>query len=100
MAQLLQSETQTTDPRALRSRRMRMDSLGRLLKKKELEDISGQEIADDATLSRATCYLHYPYKNALLQAMRHSRCRDRFWGRPPLVSDPQPYARRGDGSQD
>src|SRR2546429_9711183 len=75
MAQLLQSETQTTDPRVLRSRRMLMDSLERLLKKKEFEDISVQEIADDATLNRATFYLHYPDKNALLQAMTESRFR-------------------------
>ncbi len=76
MAQLLQPETGTTDPRILRSRRMLMDSLRRLLKKKEFEEISVQEIADDATLNRATFYLHYPDKNALLQAMTESRFRD------------------------
>ena len=51
-------------------------ALERLLKKKEFEDISVQEIADDATLNRATFYLHYPDKNALLQAMTESRFRD------------------------
>jgi AcrR family transcriptional regulator len=76
MAQLLQHETGTTDPRILRSRRMLLDALERLLKKKEFEDISVQEIADDATLNRATFYLHYPDKNALLQAMTESRFRD------------------------
>jgi len=76
MAQLLQHETGTTDPRILRSRRMLMDSLKKLLKKKEFEEISVQEIADDATLNRATFYLHYPDKNALLQAMTESRFRD------------------------
>jgi AcrR family transcriptional regulator len=76
MAQLLQPETGTTDPRILRSRRMLMDSLARLLMKKEFEDISVQEIADDATLNRATFYLHYPDKNALLQAMTGVRFRD------------------------
>src|ERR1700687_684755 len=76
MAQLLQPESGTTDPRVLRSRRMLMDSLERLLKKKEFDDISVQEIADDATLNRATFYLHYPDKNALLQAMTESRFRD------------------------
>jgi AcrR family transcriptional regulator len=75
MAQLLQSGTGTTDPRILRSRRMLMASLERLLKKKEFEDISVQEITDDATLNRATFYLHYPDKNALLQAMTESRFR-------------------------
>lgn len=69
-------ETETTDPRIVRSRRMLMDSLLNLLKKKEFEDISVQEIADDATLNRATFYLHYPDKNALLQSMTEARFRD------------------------
>jgi AcrR family transcriptional regulator len=76
MAQLLQSDTGTTDPRILRSRRMLMDALAILLMEKEFEDISVQEIADEATLNRATFYLHYPDKNALLQAMTETRFRD------------------------
>src|SRR5580700_6645916 len=76
MAQLLQSGSETTDPRILRSRRMLMDSLAKLLIKHEFGDISIQEIADEATLNRATFYLHYPDKNALLQAMTESRFRD------------------------
>src|SRR6476646_302791 len=76
MAQLLQPEMETTDPRILRSRRMLMEALAKLLMKKELEDISIQEIADEATLNRGTFYLHYPDKNALLQAMTESRFRD------------------------
>jgi AcrR family transcriptional regulator len=75
MAQLLQPEAGTTDPRILRSRRMLMDSLERLLKTKEFDDISIQDIADDATLNRATFYLHYPDKNALVQAMTGVRFR-------------------------
>ena len=55
---------------------MLMDSLAKLLMKKEFEDISVQDIADDATLNRATFYLHYPDKNALLQAMTELRFRD------------------------
>ena len=35
-----------------------------------------QEIADEATLNRATFYLHYADKNALLQAMTESRFRN------------------------
>src|SRR6202030_4428355 len=78
MAEALQSETttETTDPRILRSRRMLMEALVRLLTQKEFEDISIQEIADEATLNRATFYLHYPDKNALLQAMTDIRFRD------------------------
>ena len=76
MAQILQPATEKTDPRILRSRRMLMEALVKLLTKKEFEDISIQEIADEATLNRATFYLHYPDKNALLQAMTDARFRD------------------------
>src|ERR1700726_2061631 len=76
MPQLLQPETEATDPRTVRSRRMLMDALAKLLMKKEFEDVSVQEIADEATLNRATFYLHYADKNALLQAMTESRFRN------------------------
>jgi AcrR family transcriptional regulator len=67
---------ESTDPRILRSRQMLMEALLRLLTRKEFDDISIQEIADEATLNRATFYLHYPDKNALLQAMTAARFRD------------------------
>ena len=67
---------ESTDPRVLRSRQMLMESLLRLLARKEFDDISIQEIAHEATLNRATFYLHYPDKNALLQAMTGARFRD------------------------
>src|SRR6202034_1145180 len=76
MAQAIQSATETSDPRIVRSRRMLMEALVRLLIKKEFDDISVQEIADEATLNRATFHLHYPDKNALLQAMTGVRFRD------------------------
>ena len=87
MAQLLQSETETTDPRILRSRRMLMEALARLLNKKEFADVSVQEIADEATLNRATFYLHYADKNALLHAMTESRFRDLIERRAITFSD-------------
>jgi AcrR family transcriptional regulator len=67
---------ENTDPRVLRSRQMLMESLVRLLTRKEFDDISIQEIADEASLNRATFYLHYPDKNALLRAMTGARFRD------------------------
>jgi AcrR family transcriptional regulator len=76
MAEAFQPCTEATDPRVLRSRRMLIDSLAKLLIKKEFEDISVQEIADEAALNRATFYLHYPDKAALLQAMTDARFRD------------------------
>src|SRR5580700_6969939 len=78
MAETLQlgSPAETTDPRVLRSRQMLMEALLRLLNRKEFDDLSIQEIADEAGLNRATFYLHYPDKNALLQAMTAARFRD------------------------
>jgi AcrR family transcriptional regulator len=78
MAEQLQpgSIAYSTDPRILRSRQMLMGALAKLLDRKEFDDISVQEIADEATLNRATFYLHYPDKNALLQAMTGARFRD------------------------
>jgi AcrR family transcriptional regulator len=55
---------------------MLMEALLRLLTRKEFDDISIQEIADEADLNRATFYLHYPDKNALLQAMTATRFRN------------------------
>ena len=67
---------EATDPRILRSRQMLMEALVKLLDRKEFDDISVQEIADEATLNRATFYLHYTDKNALLQAMTAARFRE------------------------
>jgi AcrR family transcriptional regulator len=72
----LGNPAENTDPRILRSRQLLMESLLRLLTRKEFAEISIQEIADEATLNRATFYLHYPDKNALLQAMTAARFRD------------------------
>ena len=67
------SAAETTDPRIVRSRHMLMEALAKLLINKNFDDISIQEIADEATLNRATFYLHYTDKNALLQAMAAAR---------------------------
>lgn len=67
------SSAETTDPRIVRSRHMLMEALAKRLTQKNFDDISIQEIADEATLNRATFYLHYPDKNALLQAMAAER---------------------------
>ncbi|MGI4757655.1 MAG: TetR/AcrR family transcriptional regulator [Janthinobacterium lividum] len=65
--------TESTDRRVLRSRRMLIDALGRLLKKRDFNELSVQEIVDEADLTRATFYLHYPDKGSLLQAMSAER---------------------------
>lgn len=65
--------TDSMDRRVLRSRRMLVDALGKLLKKRDFNELSIQEIVDEADLTRATFYLHYPDKTALLEAMSTER---------------------------
>jgi AcrR family transcriptional regulator len=78
MSQGLQPDgtAEITDPRIRRSRQMLMEALAKLLTQKNFDDISIQEIAAEATLNRATFYLHYPDKDALLQAMTAARFGD------------------------
>ena len=76
MTEVIRSASAATDPRILRSRRMLMDALSNLLTRKDFEEISVQEIAGEATLNRATFYLHYPDKSALLLALTEARFRN------------------------
>jgi AcrR family transcriptional regulator len=62
-------DVENIDRRVLRSRQMLVDALARLLRRRDFSDISIQEITDEADLTRATFYLHFADKSALLQAM-------------------------------
>jgi AcrR family transcriptional regulator len=57
------------DPRIRRTRMLLQQALGKLLEAKDFEKISVQDIAEAATLNRATFYDHYPDKFALLECM-------------------------------
>ena len=59
----------TIDPRVRRTRRLLQQALENLLKTKGFEELSVQDIADAATVNRATFYDHYPDKFALLECM-------------------------------
>lgn len=54
------------DPRILRTRKLLRQALIELTPQKSFEDITIQDITDQATLNRATFYLHYKDKNELL----------------------------------
>jgi len=66
----------TVDPRIRRTRQLLQQALRRLLETKEFERISVQDIAEAATVNRATFYDHYQDKYALLQCMVAARFQD------------------------
>jgi len=63
------SACETLDPRIRRTRRLLQESLRKLLDKKPFDEISVQDIAEEATVNRATFYDHYRDKFALLESM-------------------------------
>lgn len=63
---MVQRIAESTDPRILRTRQLLQQALDKLLKQKKFSEISIQDIAEAATLNRATFYDHYPDKFALL----------------------------------
>src|ERR1017187_8728955 len=61
------------DPRVKRTRQMLQCALAKLLREKEFDQISVQDITDTATLNRATFYDHYDDRFALLECLVGSR---------------------------
>jgi len=66
---VLHSDCEKLDPRIRRTRGLLQDALKRLLEEKEFDKITIQDIAEAATLNRATFYAHYPDKFALLEEL-------------------------------
>ena len=64
------------DPRIRRTRELMRQALAKLLENKEFDKISVQDIADAATINRATFYDHYADKFSLLECMVGSRFHD------------------------
>ncbi len=67
------SPDENVDPRIRRSRRMLQDALASLMTTRDFEKISIGDIAEAATLNRATFYDHYPDKFALLECLIGTR---------------------------
>ena len=67
---------ETLDPRIRRTRQLMQQALYKLLEKKAFDEISVQDIAEAATINRATFYDHYPDKFSLLECMIGSRFHD------------------------
>jgi AcrR family transcriptional regulator len=66
---MLVSDCDVRDPRQKRTRGLLQDALRKLLQEKPFEEILVQDIANAATVNRATFYDHYADKFALFEAM-------------------------------
>jgi AcrR family transcriptional regulator len=69
MVNALEERPLRVDPRITRTRKLIRDALTSLLAEKGFESISVQDIAERATVNRATFYAHYSDKFALLDAL-------------------------------
>lgn len=57
------------DPRVIRTRKLIMDAFRSLGKEKDIESITVKDIAERATVNRATFYAHFEDQNELLDAI-------------------------------
>ncbi len=73
---MVETSHETLDPRIKRTRQLLQEALGKLLETKDFDKISVQDIADTATLNRATFYDHYTDKFGLLTCTVASRFND------------------------
>ena len=67
------SDCEVKDPRIRRTRQALQGALRGLMKSKGFDEVSVQDIADAATVNRATFYDHYTDKFSLLDATRNLR---------------------------
>jgi AcrR family transcriptional regulator len=63
------SDCEVRDPRMRRTRQLLQSALRNLMQTKSFDEIAVQDIAEAATVNRATFYDHYTDKYALLEAM-------------------------------
>jgi AcrR family transcriptional regulator len=63
------SDCEVRDPRVRRTRKLLQEALMTLMKRRSFDELSVQDIAEQATVNRATFYDHYTDKFALLEAL-------------------------------
>src|ERR1700733_9691283 len=75
------------DPRVTRTQNLIRDALQGLLAEKSFDSISVQDIAERATVNRATFYAHFQDKFALLDALIRDDLRDRLSEGDPMAAN-------------
>jgi AcrR family transcriptional regulator len=70
---MTESDPKNLDPRVRRTRLLLQEALLRLMQKKNFDEISVQDVTEEATLNRGTLYAHYDDKYALLECVTASR---------------------------
>jgi AcrR family transcriptional regulator len=75
------------DPRVTRTQNLIREALKALLSEKSFESISVQDIAERATVNRATFYAHFQDKFALLDALIRDDLREHLPAEGPMGSD-------------
>jgi hypothetical protein len=68
------SDCKVRDPRIRRTRQLLHRALRTLLQSRSFDELSVQDIADEATVNRATFYDHYTDKSALFSCSKSERC--------------------------
>ncbi len=63
---MLSSETEKMDPRVRRTRQLIEQAFTELVKERDFQNLSVQDITERAGINRATFYAHFPDKYALL----------------------------------
>ena len=67
---------QTTDPRAIRTRKLIIDAFNQLIATKNFDQISVKDITEIATINRATFYTHFVDKYELLDVVLTERIKE------------------------
>ncbi|GAF07771.1 TetR/AcrR family transcriptional regulator [Paenibacillus pini] len=63
---MMAAQMKKTDPRVVRTQRLLRKAMFELMEEREFEHITVQDIADRATIKRATFYLHFNDKQDLV----------------------------------
>ncbi|MGH2627707.1 MAG: TetR/AcrR family transcriptional regulator [Anaerolineales bacterium] len=89
---LLTSETNKLDPRVRRTRQLLLRALQDLMAEKPFQSITVGDIAERATVNRATFYAHFDDKYALLEFSVREMFRERLRRELPEI---HPFGPRG-----